>query len=86
MTTLAPVSVALKFGFLAVLYLFLLWVARSALRDLRGASSAGVQAGGRTRPERMRPACTRPPPRASPTSPAALRGWWWSARRDTIPG
>jgi FHA domain len=40
MTSLAPVSVALKFGFLAVLYLFLLWVARSALRDLRGARSA----------------------------------------------
>jgi hypothetical protein len=36
MTTLAPVSVALKFGFIAVLYLFLLWVARSALKDLRG--------------------------------------------------
>jgi hypothetical protein len=36
MTTLAPVSVALKFGFLAVLYLFLLWVVRSARRDLRG--------------------------------------------------
>jgi hypothetical protein len=36
MTTLEPVSVALKFGFLAVLYLFLLWVARSAMRDLRG--------------------------------------------------
>ena len=36
MSTLQPVSVALKFGFLAVLYLFLLWVARSALRDLRG--------------------------------------------------
>jgi FHA domain len=35
MTTLEPVSVALKFGFLAVLYLFLLWVARSARRDLR---------------------------------------------------
>jgi pSer/pThr/pTyr-binding forkhead associated (FHA) protein len=35
MTTLAPVSVALKFGFLVVLYLFLLWVARSARRDLR---------------------------------------------------
>jgi hypothetical protein len=32
---LAPVSVGLKFGFLAVLYLFLLWVAWSALRDLR---------------------------------------------------
>jgi len=30
-----PVSVALKFGFLAVLYLFLLWVSRSALKDLR---------------------------------------------------
>jgi hypothetical protein len=30
-----PVSVGLKFGFLAVLYLFLLWVAWSAMRDLR---------------------------------------------------
>ena len=29
-----PIAVALKFGFLAVLYLFLLWVARSAMRDL----------------------------------------------------
>lgn len=36
MNTLAPVSVALKFGFLVVLYLFLLWIARSARRDLRG--------------------------------------------------
>jgi hypothetical protein len=36
MTSLAPVSVALKFGFLAVLYLFVLWVARSARRDLGG--------------------------------------------------
>jgi len=40
MTTLEPVSVALKFGFLAVLYLFLLWVVRSALKDLRGAGVA----------------------------------------------
>jgi hypothetical protein len=32
---LEPVSVALQFGFLAVLYLFLLWISRSALRDLR---------------------------------------------------
>ena len=32
---LAPVSVALKFGFLIVLYVFLRWVAWSALRDLR---------------------------------------------------
>lgn len=29
-----PLAVALKFGFLAVLYLFLLWVVRSAMRDL----------------------------------------------------
>ena len=33
--TIEPVSVALKFGFLAVIYLFLLWISRSALRDLR---------------------------------------------------
>ena len=33
-----PISVALKFGFLAVLYLFLLWIARSALKDLRRTS------------------------------------------------
>jgi pSer/pThr/pTyr-binding forkhead associated (FHA) protein len=30
-----PVSVALKFGFLAVLYLFLLWISRNALKDLK---------------------------------------------------
>jgi hypothetical protein len=35
--TLEPVSVALQFGFLAVLYLFILWVSRSALKDLRRA-------------------------------------------------
>ena len=34
-----PVAVALKFGFLAVLYLFLFWVARSALRELRGTTA-----------------------------------------------
>jgi hypothetical protein len=33
--TLQPVSVALKFAFLAVLYVFLVWVAWSAARDLR---------------------------------------------------
>jgi hypothetical protein len=32
---LQPVSVGLKYGFLIVLYLFLMWVAWSALRDLR---------------------------------------------------
>jgi FHA domain-containing protein len=41
MTTLAPVSVALKYGFLAVLYLFVLWVARSARRDLRSGAGRG---------------------------------------------
>jgi len=45
MSSLAPVSVALKFGFLAVMYLFLLWIARSARRDLRG-GAASSQAGG----------------------------------------
>jgi hypothetical protein len=35
---LDPIAVALKFGFLAVLYLFLLWMARSALKDLRTGS------------------------------------------------
>jgi pSer/pThr/pTyr-binding forkhead associated (FHA) protein len=39
MTTLEPLSVALKFGFLAVLYLFLLWVVRSARRDLRAGAT-----------------------------------------------
>lgn len=42
MTTLEPASVALKLAFLAVLYLFLLWVVRSAWKDLRGTRTAGV--------------------------------------------
>jgi hypothetical protein len=45
MTTLAPVSVALKFGFLVVLYLFVLWVARSARRDLRRGDGSLTAAG-----------------------------------------
>ena len=44
MTTLEPASVALKFAFLAVLYLFLLWVVRSALKDLRDTRDAGLGA------------------------------------------
>jgi hypothetical protein len=32
---LEPVSVGLKFGFLVILYLFLVWVAWSSMRDLR---------------------------------------------------
>jgi pSer/pThr/pTyr-binding forkhead associated (FHA) protein len=55
MTTLAPVSVALKFGFLAVMYLFALWVVRSSRRDLRGdrrrAPLADDRAGGAPLPD-----------------------------------
>jgi FHA domain len=42
---LEPLAVALKFGFLAVLYLFLLWVTRMALRDLRGVATPGYETG-----------------------------------------
>jgi hypothetical protein len=41
-----PVAVALKFGFLAVLYLFLLWVSRSSLRDLSEHEDSTVAADG----------------------------------------
>jgi hypothetical protein len=40
---LAPVSVGLKFGFLIILYLFLLFVAWSAMRDLRRGRGGVVQ-------------------------------------------
>ncbi len=40
---LQPVSVGLKFGFLIVLYLFLMWVAWSALRDMRRGRGGVVQ-------------------------------------------
>jgi hypothetical protein len=54
-----PLAVALKFGFLIVLYLFLLWVARSAMRDLRryeGSSLAEpVEAPGPVRSRRAGP-------------------------------
>ena len=82
MNSLDPVSVALKFGFLAVLYLFLLWVARSARRDLGGGSARG----------RGELAAEAPPDAtgmysASSSAPSttsrALRGWWSSARRAT---
>ncbi len=41
-----PISVALKFGFLAVLYLFLLWIARGALKDVRRAAMPASDATG----------------------------------------
>ena len=50
-----PLAVALKFGFLAVLYLFLLWVARSAVRDLgRGGEDAVAVEQPAERPARRR--------------------------------
>jgi hypothetical protein len=42
---LQPVSVGLKFGFLIVLYLFLLWVAASTLFDLRRGLGGGRRRG-----------------------------------------
>jgi pSer/pThr/pTyr-binding forkhead associated (FHA) protein len=53
-----PVAVALKFGFLAVLFLFILWVARSSLRDLSEHDDATVVPdgdGGVPRRERRQP-------------------------------
>ena len=40
-----PLAVALKFGFLAVLFLFLLWITRSAMKDLSrtGAGTAAAE-------------------------------------------
>jgi hypothetical protein len=35
LAAIEPASVALKFGFVAVLFLFLLWVSRSGMKDLR---------------------------------------------------
>jgi hypothetical protein len=61
MNNLEPVSVMLKFGFLAVMYLFLLWVSRSALRDLRGGSARGWSP---THPAEMNP--------SHPGDPAAV--------------
>jgi predicted component of type VI protein secretion system len=51
MNTLEPVSVALKFGFIAVMYLFLLWIVRSARRDLgSGTQMASDERAGRPVP------------------------------------
>jgi hypothetical protein len=53
-----PLSVALKFGFLAVLYLFLLWVVRSAMKDLAraGAGTAAAEPVEPPSPRRRQPA------------------------------
>ena len=83
MITLEPLSVALKFGFLAVLYLFLLWVVRSARRDLRAGAAPF-------------PGEQPVPPDATGMYSAShvrsadilsdRRGLWSSAPRGTIPG
>jgi len=64
----APISVALKFGFLAVLYLFLLWIARSALKDLRRTASPAPDATGFHQV-------------AAPVSPQAATDAWLVAER-----
>jgi pSer/pThr/pTyr-binding forkhead associated (FHA) protein len=58
MNTLAPVSVALKFGFLAVMYLFLLWIASSARRDLRRGAAPGDALAGQSRRASIPPDAT----------------------------
>ncbi len=37
-----PIAVALKFGFIALLFLFLVWVTRSSLRDLRATGGGPI--------------------------------------------
>lgn len=46
---LEPVSIALKFAFLGVLYLFLLWIAGSARKDLRRNAGTADSPGARPR-------------------------------------
>jgi hypothetical protein len=48
---LEPVSVALKFGFLAVLYLFLMWVAVSSLLDMRRGPGGAIDGPARHPPD-----------------------------------
>jgi hypothetical protein len=50
-----PVAVLLKFAFIAVLYLFLIWIVRSALKDLRRAVRDEVRGRSRATPLLRRP-------------------------------
>ena len=80
---LDPIAVALKFGFLAVLYLFLLWVARSALKDLRRgteAAYAGPSA------DRGRHGHARRRPRLDGGETAVRRSCGSAPRRACAPG
>jgi hypothetical protein len=57
-----PASVALKFAFLAVLYLFLLWISRNALKDLRRTTAQTTAA------------AYAPPPEATGIQSASTQG------------
>jgi hypothetical protein len=61
--------VGLKFGFLAVLYLFLLWTARSALKDLRRSAGGASALPDYDDATGMHPAGKAP----KPSGPAHLR-------------
>jgi hypothetical protein len=63
-----PISVALKFGFLAVLYLFLLVIARGAMKDLRRTVSPG------STPRRSSRRHTRSTPGSSSNAAAGSSG------------
>ena len=62
-----PASVALKFAFLAVLYLFLLWISRNALKDLRRTTA-------QTTPSPYAPPAGAPDPDATGIQSASTRG------------
>jgi pSer/pThr/pTyr-binding forkhead associated (FHA) protein len=50
-----PIAIMLKFGFLALLWLFLLWIARSGLRDVSGGQATALvdDTGPTARPRQM---------------------------------
>jgi hypothetical protein len=64
-----PLAVALKFGFLVVLYLFLLWVVRSAMRDLARYGGSAAAAEPVEAPSPARRARGEPPARREGVSP-----------------
>jgi hypothetical protein len=41
LAALEPISIGLKFGFVAVLFLFLIWISRSAMKDLKRMPGSG---------------------------------------------
>ena len=45
MSDIEPIAVVLKFGFLAILYVFLFWITRTALRELRTTANPGLDTG-----------------------------------------